>query len=201
VTSIASGSTGEVTLYAAWSAIPVEVDADPALGTTVKGAAEALTFTPEELAQEAYAKISMSLIEKTSLDAAQEALIKDYIAKNITGDVTHVLYYDIALFKMVGNQATPVTTTDSLITITFIVPTEYRGHDLKIFRLHDGVVQLLKTTYNPDTFELSFSSDQFSTYSLAYADPKLPDTGDKPNDLGFITLGISGLLLMISQRK
>lgn len=201
VTAIASGSTGEVTLYAAWSAIPVQLDVESTLGLKVEGAAEGLGFTPEELALEAFAKVTMNLIETTNLDAAQQALITDYLAKNLTGDVKHVLFYDISLFKMVGNTATPITTTSSLVKITFIVPEAYRAHDLKIVRLHDGVVQFLETTYDSSTFELSFYSDQFSTYGLAYADPKLPDTGETNDGSGLWALVISSALLLISQKK
>lgn len=201
VTTIASGSTGEVTLYAAWSAIPVQLEVESTLGLKVDGAAEGLGFTPEELSQEAYAKVTMSLIEQANLDATQQALINDYLSKNLTGDVKHVLFYDISLFKMVGNTTTPVTTTSSLVKITFIVPEAYRGHDLKIVRLHDGVVQTLETTYDSSTFELSFYSNQFSTYGLAYADPKLPDTGERNNTLGFGALGLSILLALVSIKR
>jgi uncharacterized repeat protein (TIGR02543 family) len=196
ITSIPSGSTGNVSLYAKWNPLPVEITSDTALGVKLDGAAEAVPFTPEELTQEVSVKLEMVMVEQVNLNPVELAIMNDFVATHIDGDVKHVILFDFSLFKVVGDQETAITSTTSLIKITFLVPEEYRGQELHIIRIHDDVAELLDATYNAETFELTFYTDKFSTYGLAYGDPKMPNTGESNSTGAFIILmSLVGLLL------
>lgn len=176
ITSIASGSTGDIILYAKWISLPVEITSDPTLEVKLEGAAEAVPFTPDELIQEVSVKLEMVMVEQTNLDPEELTIMNDFLETHVDGDVQHVILFDFSLFKVVGDQETAITSTTSLIKITFLVPEEYRGQELHIIRIHDGVADLLEATYNAETFELTFYTDKFSTYGLAYGSLKLPNT-------------------------
>ena len=60
-----------------------------------------------------------------------------------------------------------VTETSTPITIT--IPEDYAGRDsYHILRLHNGVVDVLETTYDSENNTLTFETDRFSTYAVAY---------------------------------
>lgn len=40
----------------------------------------------------------------------------------------------------------------------------------KIVRVHEGVVSILDATFDPETGEVKFETDAFSTYALVYTD-------------------------------
>jgi len=201
ITSIPSGSAGNISLYAKWNPLAVEVSSDPSLGVILEGAAEAIPFTPEELAQEVSVKLQMVMVESTNLNPEELTIMNDYVATHVDGDLKHFILFDFSLFKIVGDQETAITSTTSLIKITFLVPEEYRGQELHIIRIHEGVAEMLDVSYNPETYELTFYTDKFSTYGLAYGDPKMPYTGQSNTIEALIVLmSLLGLLLTHDRR-
>ena len=58
------------------------------------------------------------------------------------------------------------------MTFKVAIPTDLikEGREYFIIRIHNGLAEKLDTTLNEDG-TLSFSTDKFSTYALAYADP------------------------------
>ncbi|MBQ9279078.1 MAG: hypothetical protein IJ224_10660 [Lachnospiraceae bacterium] len=96
-------------------------------------------------------------------------------------------YLDISLFKKIGTNAeTPVTNTSGKIKIQISVPANLQktGRDYKIARLHNGTTTILSVTKNG--YDLTFETDQFSTYALLYSDPvedkKTDDKTDTKTD-------------------
>ena len=148
---------------------------------------------------------------------------KEKIKASVT-NADNIEYFDISLFKeiSISGQTLGATSVHELTTplkLTIGVPKSFPAvadgytRTYKVLRLHDGSVTVLPTTLNADG-TLSFETDKFSTYALAYTDtkkeevttetpttkvdtqtteapkadtPKAPTTGDKIN-LGVIIM-------------
>ena len=148
---------------------------------------------------------------------------KEKIKASVT-NADNIEYFDISLFKeiSISGQTLGATSVHELTTplkLTIGVPKSFPAvadgytRTYKVLRLHDGSVTVLPTTLNADG-TLSFETDKFSTYALAYTDtkkeevttetpttkvdtptteapkadtPKAPTTGDKIN-LGVIVM-------------
>lgn len=79
-----------------------------------------------------------------------------------------------------------------------------------IVRNHNGVLDVLDTVLSKDSKSISFTSDKFSTYAIAYVDtpisnpsiPESPKTGD--NIIVYVTLGllsVCGIGYMVKTKK
>lgn len=112
---------------------------------------------------------------------------KELIISNLNG-YTVGQYLDITLWKTVGSStAKKVSSTNKSIAVTITVPETLRNRDSSrtrtyaIFRVHNGTVSILP---DKDSVEstVTFNTDKFSTYVLAYKDTikktKLSDGGD-----------------------
>ena len=66
-----------------------------------------------------------------------------------------------------------------------------------MIRVHDGVATVIPCTYNAANQTISYETDQFSTYALAYVDQQkveVPKTGDVSNAyIWFILALVSGI--------
>ena len=94
----------------------------------------------------------------------------------------NIEYFDISLFKEISISgqtlvATSVHDLTAPLKLTIGVPKSFPAvadgytRTYKVLRLHDGSVTVLPTTLNADG-TLSFETDKFSTYALAYTDTK-----------------------------
>ena len=94
----------------------------------------------------------------------------------------NIAFFDISLFKeiIISGQSQGATSIHELTTplkLTIGVPKSFPAvadgytRTYKVLRLHDGSVTVLPTTLNADG-TLSFETDKFSTYALAYTDTK-----------------------------
>ncbi|NTW96830.1 MAG: LPXTG cell wall anchor domain-containing protein, partial [Erysipelotrichaceae bacterium] len=77
--------------------------------------------------------------------------------------------------------------------------------EFKLIRLHtnsEGVTRLteLEYTYNSETHEITFKTNEFSVFGLVSATTKLPYTGAKSNS-GVLLLMISILLAFLSSKR
>ncbi|MGM8213025.1 lectin-like domain-containing protein [Virgibacillus sp. W0430] len=85
-------------------------------------------------------------------------------------------YLDISLFKLIGNDnPISVTKVSNMIQITIDIP-EYMlsegsstNREFMIVKVHDGKLQVLKDI-NTNDKTITFETDEFSTYSIIYAD-------------------------------
>ena len=101
------------------------------------------------------------------------------------------IYVDLSLFKIKDNsERTPIYNTSGRIGITLTVPDSIYASDrtYSIIRVHDGIAENLGGTYNRTNRELTFYTDKFSTYAIAYAAsnggtdrPSVPDTPTNPS--------------------
>ncbi|HAE88809.1 MAG TPA: hypothetical protein DCG79_02940, partial [Clostridiales bacterium] len=85
------------------------------------------------------------------------------------------MYLDLSLFKKIGeNEPTAVHESENAFDITVDVPEELATPDFgyirtySVIRVHNGVATELPTTYANG--KISFSTDRFSTYLIAYSD-------------------------------
>lgn len=81
------------------------------------------------------------------------------------------LYLDVNLYKQVdGEEKVKVSETDEKVTISFEIPESLMeakdGKEFYIMRIHNGVVSLPDVTVEGNI--LTFETDEFSTYVLAY---------------------------------
>ena len=124
---------------------------------------------------------------------------KDKI-KAATTNADNIEYFDISLFKeiIIGGQTLGATSIHNLTTplkLTMGVPKSFPAvadgytRTYIVLRLHDGSVTVLPTTLNADG-TLSFETDKFSTYALAYTDVKKGETKEPTADTPTTTVDI-----------
>ena len=134
------------------------------------------------------------------------------------------MYLDINLFKQIeGENKVKVEETNGKIKISFEIPESLRSsnRELYIIRVHGTEVTKITPTVNGNT--LTFETDRFSTYALAYADTveettkteettttttnttSNPKTGDNImfyiSMLGLSIIGLAGAGLYIRKRR
>jgi hypothetical protein len=160
----------------------------------------ALTNTPDQLKK----LVPLTREEKDKIDLGED--VKIYlVVKDATGSVDSAdktkaeeilkdaqklgMYLDISLFKQIGSStAVKVPNTSGKITVTFKVPDNLLNSDAKvtrtyqIIRVHNGVATAINATYNAADHTVTFETDAFSTYALAYTDTTTSvQTGDSGN--------------------
>ncbi len=132
-------------------------------------------------------------IEKAVADKLKDAKIVKYLDINIdvTDSANNHLEYITELTEAIKLN----------VEIPKDIPTVADGYSRKyyIIRDHEGTIDIIYPTVSKDGKTLSFSSDKFSTYALAYTDSKTteaanPDTSDKllPTIL-IITISVLGV--------
>ncbi len=115
-------------------------------------------------------------------------------------------YLDISLNEVIYKGSseevwrTNITELQADTTVTLTLSDELKGHsEYKIIRNHEGTIEELEATYNPNTGTLTFDTNAFSTYVLGYNDIANPKTFDHLYiylAIGMISImGISGIAL------
>lgn len=110
------------------------------------------------------AKIELSVDDITLTVPAEDKTA----VESIKGEKQIKKYFDIDLNLVIGNWTPSVTELAQPITISLTVDRNLTG--VEVIRVHNGVAETLPTTYNPVTGVLTFETDKFSTYALAYKD-------------------------------
>ena len=104
---------------------------------------------------------------------------------------SNVGVYNITLSKKIADSvgdATPITETASAISINFPLEDKLVNKDSSVdreyyvIRVHDSVAEKIDATYNEKTKSITFKTDKFSTYAIAYKDTKKPVTSSKSYD-------------------
>lgn len=97
-----------------------------------------------------------------------------------------------------GYTGAPVTVSVD-VPENFIVAPEGYNRTYTVFRLHDGKVEELETSYDSTTGKITFVTDKFSTYAIAYSDTKkdskTPATSDNNNIVMYSVL--SGMAMIV----
>lgn len=103
-------------------------------------------------------------------------------------------FFDVNLELAIGGTARAVTETTEKMEISFKLPEELKNTDatktreFTMMRNHDGVVSELETVFDSKTGVVTFKTDRFSTYALAYSDKDITPAGgnegetEKPDD-------------------
>ena len=138
-------------------------------------------------------KISVTdAANKVSSDAkaAIEDALKAAADKNASVKVGQ--YLDISIKKTVGGEKpTDVKETAKKISFTVDIPETMKNTDKNvsrtyyIIRMHDNKAEVIATASQAEveSGKITFATDKFSTYALAYADVTVkPDDGNKGNE-------------------
>lgn len=100
-----------------------------------------------------------------------------------------------------SETGTPVQFTvaldDSFINTNNTVDRTYQ-----VVRIHEGKVDVLPATFDPETKTITFESDKFSTYALMYTDTpkasKTPVTSDDGNVALYAGMGVIALAAVVA---
>ena len=146
-------------------------------------------ITAEELAQIADgASVDIVLTVK---EANVSDEVKAAMAQAAKG-YTIGQYLDISLFKYMtvnGSQqaGVPLHTTRDALTISVVVPDALINTNSAvnrtycIVRRHDGAITVLDAAFDAASKTLTFKTDRFSIYAIAYKDTAVPSSGSNPS--------------------
>ena len=105
------------------------------------------------------------------------------------GDATVGMYLDIELLKQIGSAHYQyITETNDPVTITLKVPDTLVNTNASVtrsyqmIRVHNGKVTVIPCNYDAAKQTISFETDQFSTYALAYVDRQNSSGGGNTTD-------------------
>lgn len=166
-------------------------------------------------------EVQVTSVEETEVNAQDKKVLEDHIDEN----VNIAQYLDINILVKADNQVIgEINQLNKEITFTVAIPEDLMkdGRTFYIIRVHDGKAETLETVENEDG-TLTFKTDKFSTYALAYKDAqestktpiqsgqpqddikgetaKEPKTGDTSNialygSMALISLGLVGAIVL-----
>jgi len=189
---------------------PVETETTYDSGSaTSEGLDSAVDILDDLLAGESVElKLTIATLALDEAPTDDRTLVEAYLGDLTQGEGFGYLLFDINLTKYLtmdgGTTETPITLTLKPISIRIVIPEAARGKaEYKVFRVHGGVVEELSTTYDPDTFTLTFATDKFSTYGVTFESMQNPETGDASKSLPLVfgVIGLLGLALTFYRRK
>ena len=144
-------------------------------------------ITAEELAQiadGASVDIVLTVKEANVSDEVKAAMAQT--AKGST--IGH--YLDISLFKYMTvngiQQADALHTTRDALTISIVVPDALINTNSAVIRTyyivrsHEGTITVLDAAFDAANKTLTFKTDRFSEYAIAYKDTAVPGSSSKP---------------------
>ena len=138
-----------------------------------------------QIANGASVDIVLTVKEANDPDAVKTAMAQ--AAK----DYTIGQYLDISLLKYMtvnGSQqaAVALPTTKDALTISVVVPdaliktNSAVNRTYCIVRRHDGAITVLDAAFDAASKTLTFKTDRFSDYAIAYKDTAVPSSGSNP---------------------
>lgn len=142
--------------------------------------------------QNAKAKVWIELTPVTLTKEQEDAIRKE--AEKFAGTNEKLCPFDMNLFRqMDGENQVQITDPGINMNIRFRIPDDminnqsYTIRNYKIIRMHNStgnsVIDVLDTSFNSSTNEITFETDKFSVYALTYKDtyysPSYPVTGIK----------------------
>jgi uncharacterized repeat protein (TIGR02543 family) len=137
------------------------------LNAIVQGLDESVIFTDEERQDLTSIKLEINIYDSLDLPEDHE-ILNDYILNTLNIESSRSLILDISLFKTVGNHQTKLTNSHHEITISFVVPSDFKEKDFKLVHIHNGVAQLIDYEFDPETLVVTLTTDKFSTFALLY---------------------------------
>lgn len=137
-------------------------------------------ITPDEVSQITNgASMNIVLLVKTEESYSNES-VKTQMEQAAQGYTVGQLF-DISLYKYLtidgqSGERQEIHETQNLITISIRVPDNLINTDSNVertycvLRSHDGNVEVLDSSYDSDTHILTFQTNKFSDYAIAYKD-------------------------------
>lgn len=133
-------------------------------------------------------KVETEKVDKSSISDDETKAIENAAKEKLNNNYKIAGYYNIDLFKVVNNnlKIEKVDESSNTVTVTLNVPDTVEavkdGYERTYYvvRVHNGVTDILDATLNNDG-TVSFKTDKFSTYSLAYVDTQKATTGTTEN--------------------
>lgn len=127
------------------------------------------------------------------------------------GDWTLAEEIDLALFYEVDGKTVQVHETNEPLVVSLTLPDSTTGDTSKktrsyeVIRVHDGKASVIPSSFDADAKTLTFETDRFSAYAVAYKDatenggktPAQDDAGDAPNSLLAMTGDVSMLTMLV----
>lgn len=166
------------------------------------------------------AEIVVKEMKQEEISQNDKAVIEDKVTAELGADAK-VQYLDVSIVLIAGDEELgTLNKLEEEITITVAIPEELKaeGRTYKVIRNHNGEVTVLDTVVNEDG-TISFKTDRFSTYALAYADKeetntnpvvkpvtpstdsKAPQTGDSSSVMIYVAMCFVALLAIVAVRK
>ena len=116
--------------------------------------------------------VKISALDSDAMDA--DVVQKAENAAKGLGNDPKLNYYDISVYKQLDGgelqQVHDLNTPGLKLTITIPDTIKKDGRIYGIVRVHNGEAELIPSTTSQDGNSITFTSDKFSTYGLAYAD-------------------------------
>ena len=127
------------------------------------------------------------------------------------GDWTLAEEIDLALFYEVDGKTVQVHEANEPLVVSLTLPDSTTGDTSKktrsyeVIRVHDGKASVIPSSFDADAKTLTFETDRFSAYAVAYKDatendgktPAQDDAGDAPNSLLAMTGDVSMLTTLV----
>lgn len=113
-------------------------------------------------------EVQVTPVKETEVNAQDKKVLEDHIDEN----VNIAQYLDINILVKANDQVIgEVNELDNEVTFTVAIPEDLmkEGRTFYVIRVHDGKAEKLETAENEDG-TLTFKTDKFSTYALAYED-------------------------------
>lgn len=141
-------------------------------------------------------KVEISKIEKTNVSKEEQEKLDEFL-----GEETVAQYFDISLVITAdGVEIDKIKEASDKIKFTLLVPKDLlkSGRTFYIIKIHDGKVEKLDVTQKENLLE--FSTDEFSTYLLAYTDAKkdVKDEKDETPKTGMSNVTLYALVAIAS---
>ena len=191
--------TGDVTYTATYKseAIPGEMkkqDSDnnannAELNNTVDELMEMINLTNEEKNTISNGSNIYVLLEVNDISDSVSKTDKELVETKLSNNSKVGIYLDINVYKQLDNAAKiKVEETSGNIKVSFEIPENLRSvnRTFYIVRVHNGEVTKITPTINGNI--LTFETDKFSTYALAYTDPVTAQSTNNPQTLDNILL-------------
>ncbi len=175
------------------------------------------------LGQTIKTELAVYPVQETLVDAKEKTSIESEVSKKLGKDLK-IQYLDIQVMLKADEQKLGnILTLKDAIKVTIAIPDDMKAEDGKyvVLRNHDGKVDVLNTTLNSDG-TVTFETDKFSTYALAYVPatsqaapaepaptpetpattvPAVPKTGDASAIALYSALCILALAVVVVKKK
>lgn len=166
------------------------------------------------------AEIVVVKVQENEIAQIEQTAIEEKVTAEM-GEDAKVQYLNVSIVLMAGDEELgTLNKLEEEITITVAIPEELKaeGRTYKVIRNHNGEVTVLDTVVNEDG-TISFKTDRFSTYALAYADKeetntnpvvkpvtpstetKAPQTGDNSAVMIYVAICLVALAAILVTKK